>query len=145
MKEMLGSRNSQICSIKDITNGKTETQIIETIKHELGVVEDEAIIWNKMMKALSKVNFIWNPKTEGDEYLLKVSFCICVWDHHNYSKIEFKGKEHSFQPSASEALCSRRKGQKLTIEEKKEIYRLIEEGTPIKDIKETWQISQSTV
>ena len=40
---------------------------------------------------------------------------------------------------------SRIKGQRLTDSEKKEIYAKLLNGTPVQDLKELFQISQSTI
>ena len=44
-----------------------------------------------------------------------------------------------------EVLKRRRKKQKLTFEEKREIYKQIEEGRSVRDIREIYQISKSTI
>ena len=46
----------QFNSIKEVTTGKDEHEIIELIRNELGVVEDEVSRWNKMINAISKVS-----------------------------------------------------------------------------------------
>ena len=43
------------------------------------------------------------------------------------------------------SLKSRTKGQRLSIEEKKEIFNQISKGIPTKDLRELYQISNSTI
>ena len=46
---------------------------------------------------------------------------------------------------ATHSLKSREKGQKLTLGEKAEINMQITKGIPLRDIKETYQVSLSTI
>ena len=46
----------QFYSIKEVTTENDEHEIIELIRNELGVVEDEVSRWNKMINAISKVS-----------------------------------------------------------------------------------------
>ena len=41
---------SVICSIKHATKNKTEAQLIEMIKEELEITDDDAQIWNRMVE-----------------------------------------------------------------------------------------------
>ena len=45
----------EIYSIKDCTKDKTENELIEIIRRELGIVENDATIWSKMIKAIDQV------------------------------------------------------------------------------------------
>ena len=65
------SASSKIYSIKDITKSKTEIQIIEIIKDEIGVVRNDAITWNNMIKAISKVSLTWDPPIKGRNIIAK--------------------------------------------------------------------------
>ena len=55
----------QIYSIKDITANKNEMDIIDLIRNELGVVEDEVSIWSKMINTISRVSISDNPSLNG--------------------------------------------------------------------------------
>ena len=48
-------RNPEIYRIKDATKGKTELKIIDLIRFELDIKEDEVTVWNKMVKAVSHI------------------------------------------------------------------------------------------
>ena len=49
-------QSSTILSIKDVTKGKNEAEITKMIELELGIEQDDATIWNKMVKAISQIN-----------------------------------------------------------------------------------------
>ena len=55
------SQIPQIYSIKSIAKNKTKFEIIELIQNELGIVEDDATIWNKMINSISKFSICSNP------------------------------------------------------------------------------------
>ena len=55
------SQIPQIYCIKSITKSKTKFEIIELIQNELGIVEDDATIWNKMINSISKFSILSNP------------------------------------------------------------------------------------
>ena len=56
---------SVICSIKDATKNKTESQLIEMIKEELEITDDDAQIWNRMVLAISQINISGGSVQEG--------------------------------------------------------------------------------
>ena len=58
-----------IYSIKDMTDGKTEIEIIEIIRSELGIEEDESFQWNKMIYAISHFNLNSDAKSKGEKIL----------------------------------------------------------------------------
>ena len=53
-------------SIKDITVNKDELALIELIRNELGVVEDDVSIWNYMINAIFKVSINKYPPLKGE-------------------------------------------------------------------------------
>ena len=61
------TRKQEIFSIKDKTKGKAEIMIVDMIKRELGVKENGAIIWNKMMKAIAEVNLASDSQNKCGE------------------------------------------------------------------------------
>ena len=66
------SQIPQIYSIKSITKNKTKFEIIELIQNELGIVEDDATIWNKMINSISKFIIRSNlPLKSKSIYILK--------------------------------------------------------------------------
>ena len=59
-------------------------------------------------------------------------------------KIEITDTENKI-PSPEKTLRSRSKGKWLTFHEKKEIYKKFERRMPASDIKELYQVSDSTI
>ena len=49
-------RDLKIYSIKDETKGKNEEEITRMIESELNIKEDDASVWNKMVKAISQIS-----------------------------------------------------------------------------------------
>ena len=45
----------EIYSIKDCTKDKIENELIEIIRRELGIIENDSTIWSKMIKAIDQV------------------------------------------------------------------------------------------
>ena len=62
--------NHVLYSIKDIAEGKSEIEIIEIIRNELGIVDDEAFKWNKMIKAISQIKLSRDSKLIGEKAFL---------------------------------------------------------------------------
>ena len=54
----------QIYSIKVATDSKTEDNIIHFIKEEIGIVDDDAKIWYKMMRTITRLSV-------GTDYQIK--------------------------------------------------------------------------
>ena len=54
-----------IYSIKNAIKNKIEDGIIELIQSELGIIEDEATIWNKMVCAISQISIHSDTKSNG--------------------------------------------------------------------------------
>ena len=63
---------SVICSIKDATKNKTEAQLIEMIKEELEITDDDAQIWNRMVRAISQINLSGGSVQEGIGIVLNI-------------------------------------------------------------------------
>ena len=63
---------SVICSIKDATKNKTEAQLIEMIKEELEITDDDAKIWNRMVLAISQINLSGGSVQEGIGIVLNI-------------------------------------------------------------------------
>ena len=55
-KRNIGESKAKIFSIKEETKGKTKEQIVEMIKAELHLVDNDAKIWSNMIKAISRLN-----------------------------------------------------------------------------------------
>ena len=66
-------------------------------------------------------------------------------NHYFLVNIENEREKVAIQDLAQSNLKERTKGQKLIYEEKKELYKQINDGIPIKDIVEIWQVSYSTI
>ena len=49
-------KDLKIYSIKDETKGKNEEEITKMIESELNIKEDDASVWNKMVKAISQIS-----------------------------------------------------------------------------------------
>ena len=61
IKDSTIEKDSKIYSIKDETKGKSEVEITNMIGYELEINEDDAVVWNRMVKAISRFrigNFI---------------------------------------------------------------------------------------
>ena len=58
---------SQIYSIKDATRNKTDSQIIDIIMKELGVCNNDAYVWDRMMQSISRIALDENKKSNGKE------------------------------------------------------------------------------
>ena len=54
-----------IYSIRNVTKNKTEDRIIELIQSELGIIKDEATIWNKIVCAISQISIRSDTKSNG--------------------------------------------------------------------------------
>ena len=63
---------SVICSIKDATKNKTEAQLIEMIKEELEITDDDAQIWNRMVRVISQINLSGGSVQEGIGIVLNI-------------------------------------------------------------------------
>ena len=59
------SQTTMIYSIKNVTKNKTEDGIIELIQRELGIIEDDATILNKMVRAISQISIRSDTKSNG--------------------------------------------------------------------------------
>ena len=55
----------QVYSIKAITVNKTELEIIDLIRYELGIVDNDVTVWNKMINPISKFSIYDNPPAKG--------------------------------------------------------------------------------
>ena len=55
-KGNIGESKAKIFSIKEEIKGKTKEQIVEMIKAELHLVDNDAKIWSNMIKAISRLN-----------------------------------------------------------------------------------------
>ena len=55
-KGNIGESKAKIFSIKEETKGKTKEQIVEMIKAELHLVDNDVKIWSNMIKAISRLN-----------------------------------------------------------------------------------------
>ena len=55
-KGNIGESKAKIFSIKEETKNKTKEQIVEMIKTELHLVDNDAKIWSNMIKATSRLN-----------------------------------------------------------------------------------------
>ena len=55
----------KIYSIKDSTDGKSDVEIVEIIRNELEIFNDEEFVWNKMIYSISQVNLCEVPKQTG--------------------------------------------------------------------------------
>ena len=51
--------------------------IVDLIKWKLGVEENDAIIWNKMMKAIDEVNLARDSQNKGGELQSLIIYFIC--------------------------------------------------------------------
>ena len=67
----------EIFSIKDQTKNKTELMIVDMIKQELGIEENEAILWNRMIKAIEEVNLASDSRYNDDKLLSLMIDFIC--------------------------------------------------------------------
>ena len=56
---------SEIFKIKDITRGKTNNEIKDLIKYELGTEENDSTIWEKMIKAISSISLNDSSQSKG--------------------------------------------------------------------------------
>ena len=67
----------EIYSIKDVTNNKTENDILELIRYELGIAEDDAVKWNKMVSAISRLRVSDDYQMKGEKIFISniESFC----------------------------------------------------------------------
>ena len=65
--------------------------------------------------------------------------------YHKIHEVDLENVEIIQQKSACDSLRTRRKEQRLTFNEKFEIFKQIKSGVPIKYIKEIMQISDSTI
>ena len=65
MSQALNRQYSKIYSIKDSTDGKSDVEIVEIIRNELEIFNDEEFVWNKMIYAISQVNLCEVPKPTG--------------------------------------------------------------------------------
>ena len=64
--------NPEIYSIKDITDKKTELQIIDIIRNELDIKEDDLYIWNKMLMSISQISLSKTPRSISKEKLMMI-------------------------------------------------------------------------
>ena len=55
-KNQEGLQTNKTFSIRNITKNKTELDLIELIRSELGIIEDDISIWNKMMFSISQLS-----------------------------------------------------------------------------------------
>ena len=55
-KGNIGESKAKKFSIKEKTKGKTKEHIVEMIKAELHLVDNDAKIWSNMIKAISRLN-----------------------------------------------------------------------------------------
>ena len=62
--------------IKNITKNKTELDLIELIRSELGVIEDNISIWNKMMFSISQLSINNKRLLKGERTLFLLSKSI---------------------------------------------------------------------
>ena len=74
-KNQEGLQTNKTFSVKNITKNKTELDLIELIRSELGVVEGVISIWNKMMFSISQLSINNNRslKDERNSFLLSKS------------------------------------------------------------------------
>ena len=137
---------SLIFSIKDITKNKSELGLIELIRNELGIVENDASVWKGMVCAISQVSISSNNLFNGKKvFTLRLEICWHFRAYVNNCKIDQGNIEIISQMPVGEALKSRAKGQRLTFDEKSEIFDQINNGEPTRNIKELMQISDSTI
>ena len=54
-----------IYSIKEVTDNKTEEQILQLIKDELNIVDSDIKIWNRMIDSISQMKIDDHYKLEG--------------------------------------------------------------------------------
>ena len=66
-----------IYSIKDLTDGKSEIEVIEIIRNELEIVHDEVFSWNKMIRSISQIKLSSDPKPDSEI----VFFCSFIFIH----------------------------------------------------------------
>ena len=66
-----------IYSIKDVTDNKTEEQILQLIKDELNIVDSDIKIWNIMIDSISQMKIVDYYKIEG---ILPLIFLKENWD-----------------------------------------------------------------
>ena len=85
------------------------------------------------------------PKSRGIKALFQIYDMLNIFQTGIIFWIEENDHETAFQLSACESLKWRRKGQKLSTGEWKEIYEQINKGKTIREIKETYQLSSSTI
>ena len=114
------------------------------IRSELGVIEDDISIWNKMMFSISQLN-INNRSLKGERTSFLLSKSIKNKFYHKIHEVDLENVEIIQKKSVWDSLRTRRKEQRLTFNKKFEIFKQIKSGVLIKYIKEIMQISDSTI
>ena len=66
----------EIFCIKEATYNKTAAKIIEIIKTELQIVDNDLHIWNDMIKAISKISIADDSNFEGEIFILKSTYLL---------------------------------------------------------------------
>ena len=105
------------------------------IKLELEIQDDDAMIWNKMIRSISQLSIgihISLNIMKNDCFELK--FLSLFENPPICDKIDNKEEEITLQLPVAQTLRHRTKGQMLTTEEKEEVYNQIKDGVPIRDI-----------
>ena len=136
--------NQEIYSIKNATNGKTEEEIKRLIRGELDLEEDDIHLWNRMILLISR--FRLSDGIKQFKNLTNFSFYTYnLIENMWLDEIGDKDNKAMQEITQDESLSSRTKGKRLTYEEKKEIQLKIRQGTPIREIRELYQLSLSTI
>ena len=82
-QRILNERNEEplfipeIYSIKDVTNNKTESVVLELIRHELDFAEDEVLKWNKMLFDLFKIRISNDNQIKCKKILISINESFC--------------------------------------------------------------------
>ena len=63
---------------KTETQHKTKKEIVDLIKSELGVVENDISVWNHMMQAISRISISEVAQSDGKWTFLQISQLILM-------------------------------------------------------------------
>ena len=67
-RENINRNKKEIYSIKAATQNKSMTEVVQLIKSELQIVDNDIQIWNKMIRAISRISIADTVQSDGKIY-----------------------------------------------------------------------------
>ena len=73
-----------IYSIKEVTGNKNENQIVELIKEELELVDNDIQIWNQMINSIARMSINNSFQNQGIIFFSFIAIWANFWSKHKF-------------------------------------------------------------